>query len=378
MRITLSNRTRQELDKEIFYAKHLRRYNQIQVYRAIILLEKEYEVSEIAIILDKSERIIYYWICNFLLNGVKGLKYKKIKGRKSKLTKEEKNELKELIIKGSINSGYESVLWTSASIKNLIENKYKVDYALGYIPRLLKELSLSHKKIETISHKANKTKQENWEERYFIELSKKVIRERGKILFQDESTFLMWSQKGYSWGERGKRLEVKVNVSSEYSKVFGGIELTTGKLYYMKSKKGKKIAFLNYLEYLVEEFKGTKIYLILDNGTTHKNKEVKEYCDKNKDKIELAFLPPYSPKLNPIEKLWKVLKQKNMHGRYFESKEAFYTQLENGLNAINKNLSASLGVMSKWIEIYKFVEKTLTFKDSRWMYVNSLFDKSFA
>lgn len=54
------------------------------------------------------------------------------------------------------------------------------------------------------------------------------IKEKGTILFQDESTFLMLSQKCYSWGEKRKPLEEKVHMTSEYSKVFSSIELTTG------------------------------------------------------------------------------------------------------------------------------------------------------
>lgn len=58
-------------------------------------------------------------------------------------------------------------------IQELIIREFDVEYALGYIPTLLKSLGLSHKKIETISHKASEKKQEEWENEKFIELTKK-------------------------------------------------------------------------------------------------------------------------------------------------------------------------------------------------------------
>ena len=97
MRITLSNRTHQELSKEITYARHLGRYKQELVYRCILILNKGYTISEIANIFGKYERIVYYLISCFLLNGVKGLRYNKIKG--------------------SLENGYDSFLWTSATLR---------------------------------------------------------------------------------------------------------------------------------------------------------------------------------------------------------------------------------------------------------------------
>ena len=61
---------------------------------------------------------------------------------------------------------------------------------------------------------------------------------------------------------------------------------------------------------LKEREKSKYIIVVLDNASIHKSKKVKEYCKKNN--IYLVYLPPYSPDLNPIEKLWKKVKRKFM------------------------------------------------------------------
>ena len=53
----------------------------------------------------------------------------------------------------------------------------------------------------------------------------------------------------------------------------------------------------------------TTIYLIVDNARYYKNKDVKAYLEKLDCKIKLIFLPPYSPNLNFIERLWKYMKK---------------------------------------------------------------------
>jgi hypothetical protein len=60
--------------------------------------------------------------------------------------------------------------------------------------------------------------------------------------------------------------------------------------------------FIKFLERLIKDA-GRKIYLILDNLRVHHSKIVKSWVEEHKDKIELFFLPSYSPELNPDEYL---------------------------------------------------------------------------
>jgi len=50
-----------------------------------------------------------------------------------------------------------------------------------------------------------------------------------------------------------------------------------------------------------------KIHLIWDNARYHKNKEILLFV--NETKITLHYLPPYSPNLNAIERLWKIFNE---------------------------------------------------------------------
>ncbi len=64
-----------------------------------------------------------------------------------------------------------------------------------------------------------------------------------------------------------------------------------------------------------------KIYVIIDNATYYKNAALKEYLKNSK--IEQIFLPPYSPNLNLIERLWKFMKKEVINNEYYEKYSVF-------------------------------------------------------
>ena len=65
---------------------------------------------------------------------------------------------------------------------------------------------------------------------------------------------------------------------------------------------------IEFLEALIKDA-GKKIFLILDNLRVHHSKPVKAWLEKHKEKIEVFYLPSYSPELNPDERLNADLKQ---------------------------------------------------------------------
>lgn len=58
-----------------------------------------------------------------------------------------------------------------------------------------------------------------------------------------------------------------------------------------------------------------RIYLFLDNAGHHKSKDLQDFVKNTK--ITLHYLPPYSPNLNPIERLWKIMHENITYNRYY-------------------------------------------------------------
>ncbi|MBL7192021.1 transposase, partial [bacterium] len=71
-----------------------------------------------------------------------------------------------------------------------------------------------------------------------------------------------------------------------------------------------------------------KICLILDNARWHHAKLLNDFLEKHKDRLELLFMPPYSPECNPQERVWKLTRRKATHNKYFETKLSLITTVE--------------------------------------------------
>jgi transposase len=78
-----------------------------------------------------------------------------------------------------------------------------------------------------------------------------------------------------------------------------------------------------------------KIFLIVDGHPTHKAKLVRSFVEANLDRIELFFLPPYSPELNPDELAWAHVKTK-VAKRTAKTKEELKAAVKRTLRQLQK------------------------------------------
>lgn len=102
---------------------------------------------------------------------------------------------------------------------------------------------------------------------------------------------------------------------------FGAVRISDGKILYSRvsgSFNGK--TFFEFLKYMRRHTsKKVKIVVIADNAGYHHARLHQKWRDDKCDSFSIEFLPPYSPELNPIEKFWRMTREKATHNRYFDS-----------------------------------------------------------
>lgn len=104
--------------------------------------------------------------------------------------------------------------------------------------------------------------------------------------------------------------------------VFGAVRIETGRLLTQSYKIFNAETYLEFLDYLLERtYRKKKMHVILDNSKYHHAKLLRPWVDEHKDDIVFDFLPPYSPELNPIERVWKLTRRLCVHNRYFPKLE---------------------------------------------------------
>jgi len=92
-----------------------------------------------------------------------------------------------------------------------------------------------------------------------------------------------------------------------------------------------------FLEELSKAYSEYKILLIMDQAGWHKSKEL-----NIPPNIEIEFLPPYSPELNPVERLWKWIKKEAVHNKVFATLEQLMESVINEYQKLSSEKIASL------------------------------------
>ena len=143
---------------------------------------------------------------------------------------------------------------------------------------------------------------------------------------EDEVHFQRHSSLIRMWAPRGQQPRVISASTRQNVAFFGALNLKSGCLLAKKAATFNAETFGEFLYHLLQHTQG-KLHLILDNAGWHKARDLTNFLAQNQDRLALIFLPPYSPELNPIERVWRITRRQVTHNRYFDSTEQITTVL---------------------------------------------------
>jgi len=191
-----------------------------------------------------------------------------------------------------------------------------------------------------VPHKADSMSQKNFIKQY--RRLKTVSGDKEPILFMDSVHPSQATKLSYGWIRTGETKQVETTASRTRMNLIGAIKLND-----LASSIVRQYDTINaesiieYLRIIRKEYQSDKrIHLILDRAGYHCAKNVKK--EAKKLKIKLHYLPAYSPNLNPIERLWKVMNEKVRNNRFFKSAKDFKHAIWEFFDNILPNIADSL------------------------------------
>ncbi len=140
------------------------------------------------------------------------------------------------------------------------------------------------------------------------------------VLFEDEISLSNTATVHYKWGQKGVQPKIDAKQRKrERQTVFGSYNYGTGQITVNFADHGNQKTFKKHLKKVLWEYRSAKkILLVLDNVAYHHAKKLQQWIIKQ-EKLELFFLPPYSPELNAIERAWWFMRKRITHNRYMKS-----------------------------------------------------------
>ena len=220
-------------------------------------------------------------------------------------------------------------------VKNIVaylQARWKVTYSISGMTTWLERHGFAYKKPAVVPGKANKKEQEKWIKKY--EKLKQHLSENETICFMDGVHPTHNTQLAYGWIKKGVRKEIASNSGRSRLNLSGMIDILSHQILITENKtlNGEStIDFFCKVELAYPTMK--KVHLFCDNASYYRNQAVSEYLKTSK--IKLHFLPPYSPNLNPIERLWKWMKETVMYNTYYEEFDDFRSAVLNFFSTVS-------------------------------------------
>ena len=213
------------------------------------------------------------------------------------------------------------------------------------VSRLLKHLGLSPQRPIYKSYKQDPKKIEQYIQKTFPDVARQAKELDAQIYFVDEASVRSDSHRGLTWGKRGETPVIRDSGGRFGLSVISGVTPRGDMRFSFIEGKMNSQRFIQFLKQLQRD-SGKPIIVIVDNARYHHSKEtqnfLKEQENSGKGKIIMAFLPPYSPELNPDEQVWNHAKAR-LAKLPIASKEAMKDALLRILRSIQKNKSLIKG-----------------------------------
>ena len=280
--------------------------------KAILMLNKGYSYEEISDVLLLDDSTIRRWYGIFADRGMNTLLEDRYNGRDSMLTEEEREKLS-IHLEGNI-------YLTAKEICLYVEETFDVHYTANGMTNLLHQMGFSYKKPKQIPGKANGQAQKEFVERYNELKENKAAEDH--IYFMDGVHPMHNSQPAFGWFKKGKEQAIKSNTGRQRLNINGAYDIEEHKAIIREDEKINAQSTIALFEQLLKEQPLAMIYIILDNARYYRSQLVKQFLEKN-TRIKLMYLPPYSPNLNIIERLWKYFKKKTTYNSYYEKFAVF-------------------------------------------------------
>jgi transposase len=156
---------------------------------------------------------------------------------------------------------------------------------------------------------------------------KKAQSRHWALIFTDEASFRQDSTLHATWSRVGCPPEVPVTGERKNVKILGAIELWRTRFDYRQDTVFNATTYLGFLEQLARRYRRQGAILIQDNASYHKDADVWAWFKSNRHWLEVHQLPPYSPELNPTERLWQHTRKNGTHNRFFSGLDALLATL---------------------------------------------------
>jgi transposase len=251
---------------------------------------------------------IYGWLSRYRHGGWDALDAKKRGGRTPKLDGPALQWIYQTVTdKNPLQLKFTFALWTAKMIGQLIHQRFGIKLSKASVCRLLNQMGLTPQRPVWRAYQQKPEEVQRWLNEEYPRIKQMAKRQKAIIFFGDEAGIRSDHHAGTTWAQKGKT-PIVTSTGARFGLNMISAVSAQGEFRFMVVKGRVKAAqFIQFIKRLLHGVP-QRVFLIVDGHPVHKAKMVSRFIETVKDRFQIFLLPPYSPELNPDERVWNDLK----------------------------------------------------------------------
>lgn len=306
--------------------------------QAVRAVQNGAEPKEVSRLLGIPTRNLFRWLSWYRSGGWHALKEGKRSGRRPKITARMMSWIYHAVTLNDPRQYKMSFcLWTLNAMRRAIRGRFGVEVSKSSVSRLLAQLGLSPQRPIYRSYKRDPREIEKYLSETFPELKRRARRIGAEIYFVDEAAARSDSHGGRTWSPVGETPVAEDSGDRFGLKLISAVSARGDMRFQIVEGSMNSARFCEFLQKLSLDV-GKPLIVICDNARYHTSGKTGRFASKMERKVELQFLPRYSPELNPDEQVWNHLKRK-IAKLFIATKEEMRRATLNAMHSIQKRTS---------------------------------------
>ena len=208
------------------------------------------------------------------------------------------------------------------AVCDYVLSKFGVKYSVAGMTAVLHRLGFVYKQTKQAPSRAEEEKQLEFLEQTLRPLLEEVDRGEAVVYFTDAAHPTHNTKPGRGWIRKGEDFTIDCNSGRKRVNINGAVNACKPEhLVYdiadtINAQSTKRLA-----QQLLRKHPGKSVYMICDNARYNRNRMLQDWAATQR--IEFIFLPPYSPNLNLIERLWRFMRKEVLNSIYYDTYDKF-------------------------------------------------------
>ena len=317
-------------------------------YRRLMIIKlsgQGHQVKQLADMFNLHANTVREYIGRYNEGGITGLAPMPISGRRPAVNWSQEQWLELLNQAPSdfeqLETGAQN--WTQEMIANYLQAYHQVNLTQATISQLLRQAGVRWKRakhrvkspdplyvvkrqrLQSLHDKAREGSltSDDAEGSHLVDATKPAL-----LVYLD-STDLHWCPDlGQEYAPKGLQTVVDTpGVDDPWLALWGSLTFPSGEGVYSIHQHKRHQELINHLQLLMNTFPSHFLFVVLDNASAHTTPKLKPFCQEHQTQLELVFLPTYSPHLNLIERLWRVMRHQVTRHNFFDSLDTLAQQV---------------------------------------------------